>query len=57
MAVGLRINKKKTKYMRLGDFSACTHPPLRILAREMAEVDNFQMIICGGYGNMLFPKL
>ena len=40
LAVGLRINKKKTEYMRLGDISSCTHPPLRVLAGEIAEVDN-----------------
>ena len=46
LAVGLRINKKKTEYMRLGDFSSCTHPPLRVLAGEIAEVDNFQYLGC-----------
>ena len=46
LAVGLRINKKKTEYMRLGDFSSCIHPPLRVLAGEIAEVDNFQYLGC-----------
>ena len=46
LAVELRINKKKTEYMRLGDFSACTHPPLHVLAGEIAEVDNFQYLGC-----------
>ena len=46
LAVGLRINKKKTEYMRLGDFSTCTHPPLRVLAGEIAEVDDFKYLGC-----------
>ena len=49
LAVGLRINKKKTEYMRLGDLSTCTHPPLRVLAGDIAEVDNFQYLLVAGW--------
>ena len=46
LAVGLRINKKKTEYMRLGDFSTCSHPPLRVLTGEILEVDDFRYLGC-----------
>ena len=33
-------------YIRLGDVSKCTHPPLRILAAEIAEVYSLQYPGC-----------
>ena len=44
VAVGSKINKGKTEYMRLGDFSSCAHPPLRVLAGEIAEVNDFKYL-------------
>jgi hypothetical protein len=46
LVVGLKINKGKTEYMRLGDFSSCAHPPLRVLAGEIAEVSDFKYLGC-----------
>ena len=40
LSIGLKINKKKTEYMRIGDFNNCNHPPLHVLAGEIAEADD-----------------
>ena len=37
-AVGVHINMKKTKYIRIGDFSGDTHPTLIASGGEIAEV-------------------
>ena len=46
LAVGLRINKKKTEYMRVGDFSNCRHPQLHVQAGEINEVTDFKYLGC-----------
>ena len=46
LSVGLRINKKKTEYMRVDDFSNCQHPKLHVQAGEINEVTDFKYLGC-----------
>ena len=46
LSVGLRINKKKTEYIRVGDFSNCQHPQLHVQAGEIKEVTDFRYLGC-----------
>ena len=43
-AVGLRINMKKTGYIRIGDFFSDSHPTLRVSSGEIAEVTDFRYL-------------